>query len=86
MGSGQVISLFLIDGTPDGLLAGEIFNWTGKALKIPRRLLKEAKKREELRRTGIYFLFGRDDEFPEEDTPVLVTLNETLDGIPDLTG
>lgn len=61
MSIGRAISLFLIDGAPDGRVACELLNWTGKGFKIPRRLLKESADRAELRKAGIYFLFGRDD-------------------------
>ena len=56
MVTGKLISIFLIDAVPDGRLAGEISNWTGKAFKIPRKLLKESAKREELSKAGGYFL------------------------------
>lgn len=61
MPTGRAISLFLIDGVPDGRIACELFNWTGKGFKIPRRLLKESADRPEFRKAGVYFLFGRDD-------------------------
>ena len=61
MPTGKSISLFLIDGTPDGVIVCELFNWTGKAYKIPRNLLKELSKREDLKKAGVYFLFGRDE-------------------------
>ncbi len=61
MASGKAISLFLIDGIPDGRVACELFNWIGKGYKIPRRLLKESADREDLRKAGVYFLFGRDE-------------------------
>ena len=47
MPTGKLISILLIDGIPDGRLVGEISNWTGKAFKIPRKLLKESAKRKE---------------------------------------
>lgn len=59
--TGRGISLFLIDGTPDGRAACELFNWTGKAYRIPRHLLKASAQREELYKAGIYFLFGREE-------------------------
>jgi hypothetical protein len=62
---GRAIQLFLIDGVATGRIACELFNWTGKAFKIPRRLLKESSDREELYKTGVYFLFGRDDADPD---------------------
>jgi hypothetical protein len=64
---GKLISVFLVDGAPDGRLAGEISNWTGKAFKIPRKLLKESAKREELTKAGVYFLFGKSEKNPDED-------------------
>ena len=64
---GKLISIFLVDGIPDGRLVGEISNWTGKAYKIPRKLLKESAKREELAKAGVYFLFGKSEENPDED-------------------
>jgi hypothetical protein len=58
---GKSISLFLIDGTSDGVVACELFNWTGKGFKIPRSRLKELANREDLKRAGVYFLIGRDE-------------------------
>jgi hypothetical protein len=63
--SGKAISLFLIDGIPDGRIACELFNWTGKSYKLPRSLLKDSSNREELYKAGVYFLFGRDESSPE---------------------
>ncbi len=62
---GKAISLYLIDGDPSGRIIGELYNWTGKAYKIPRTLLKGSVDREELFKAGIYFLFGRDENDPE---------------------
>ena len=59
--TGRGISLFLIDGTPDGRAACELFNWTGKAYRIPRNLLKDSAQRDELYKAGVYFLFGREE-------------------------
>jgi len=61
MSVGKAISLFLIDDLPDGRVACELFNWTGKGYRIPRRLFRESADRTELRKAGIYFLFGRDE-------------------------
>lgn len=62
MAVGQGITLFLIDGTPDGRVSCELFNWTGKGYKIPRRMIKESTARIELYKAGVYFLFGHDDD------------------------
>lgn len=66
MAVGKSISLFLIDGTVDGVIACELFNWTGKGYKIPRNLLKTVASRDELKKAGVYFLIGHD---PESDQP-----------------
>ena len=58
---GKSISLFLIDGTTDGVVACELFNWTGKGYKIPRSKLKGLYNRDDLRKAGVYFLIGRDE-------------------------
>ena len=64
---GKLISIFLIDGIPDGRQVGEISNWTGRALKIPRKLLKESSSREEMTKTSVYFLFGQSENDPEKN-------------------
>ncbi|MCG8607830.1 GIY-YIG nuclease family protein [bacterium] len=51
----------MIDGTADGVVACELFNWTGKGYKIPRSRLKELSDRDDLKRAGVYFLIGRDE-------------------------
>ena len=60
---GRSIRLFLVDGTPNGLLAAEIMNWTGHVLTGPRSKLSELVQRPEVGRTGIYFLVGPDSSF-----------------------
>jgi len=62
---GKSISLFLIDGTTDGVVACELFNWTGKGYKIPRSKLKELSNRDDLKKAGVYFLIGRDQNDDE---------------------
>ena len=62
------IRIFLPDGSSDGLRIVEKSNWTGKGVVIPRALLQQAKRREELLRTGVYVLVGSDDN---TDAPVI---------------
>lgn len=59
---GKTIKIFLIDGEPNGRMSCELSNWTGKAYKIPRIKIKECSDREDLISTGVYLLFGRDEE------------------------
>lgn len=63
---GKTIRQFLIDGQADGRWASELSNWTGKAYKIPRTYINQCTDRDDLRNTGVYFLFGRNDETDEE--------------------
>ena len=58
MSQGRSIRLFLVDGTPNGLLTAEIMNWTGHVLTGPRSKLAELVQRPECGRTGVYFLVG----------------------------
>lgn len=59
---GKTIRQFLIDGQSDGRWISELSNWTGKAYKIPRTYINQCSDRDDLSNTGVYFLFGRDDE------------------------
>ncbi len=62
MTHGKKITLFLMDGDPNGRWTCELSNWTGKAYKIPRTRVKESASRIELKQAGVYFLLGRNDE------------------------
>ncbi len=61
---GKSVRLYLVDGSPTGILTAEIMNWTGHAVVTPRSRLGEALQREEVARTGVYFLVGDDPEQP----------------------
>jgi hypothetical protein len=82
MPPGRAISLFLIDGVPDGRVACELFNWTGKAFRIPRKLIKESADRQDLRRAGVYLLFGRDDARNEVNTAYVGEAEDVIRRIP----
>jgi len=58
----KTIKIFLIDGDPNGRMSCELSNWTGKAYKIPRIKIKECTDRDDLMNTGVYMLFGKDEE------------------------
>ncbi len=58
--AGKAIRLFLVDGSPTGLITAEITNWTGHVLVAPRSRLQEALLRSEATKTGVYFLVGED--------------------------
>lgn len=56
--SGRSVRLFLVDGSPTGVVTAEIVNWTGHALLCPRSDLSTVRRRAELHKTGVYFLLG----------------------------
>ena len=63
--SGRSVRLFLVDGTASGLITAEIMNWTGHVLVGSRSGLPNFLKRQELDRTGIYFLTGPEPTDPD---------------------
>lgn len=66
MSEGRTVRLFLVEGSPTGLLAAEIMNWTGHVLVTPRSKLPDALKRTECSRTGVYLLMGDDPSHPSK--------------------
>ncbi|WEX76661.1 GIY-YIG nuclease family protein [Sinorhizobium numidicum] len=63
---GRSVRLYLVDGSPTGIITAEIMNWTGHVLVTPRSRLAEALQRGEATRTGVYFLVGDDPEQPSK--------------------
>lgn len=80
---GKTIKIFLIDGDPNGRMSCELSNWTGKAYKIPRIQIKDCKDRNDLDNTGVYLLFGKDQDGKDlvyigEAETILKRLNQHL--------
>lgn len=65
MKNSKNFNLFLMDGEVTGRIKCTLSNWTGLAYKIPRPYLDKCKDRQDLKQSGIYFLFGKNDN--EED-------------------
>ena len=59
---GKSINLFLMDGEARGRIKCTLANWTGVAYKIPRTELDKCKERDDLKQSGVYFLFGTSDK------------------------
>lgn len=59
---GKSINLYLMDGDVNGRIKCTLANWTGVAYKIPRTELDKCKERDDLKQSGVYFLFGISDE------------------------
>ena len=80
---GKTIKIFLIDGEPNGRMSCELSNWSGKAYKIPRIKVKDCSDRNDLISTGVYLLFGKDEEGKDivyigEAESILKRLNQHL--------
>lgn len=80
------IKLFLMDsGDPNGRWLCELSNWTGKAYKIPRHLVKKCTDMADLNTSGVYFLFGYDIDkespliYIGETEDILIRLKQHLD-------
>ncbi|MBK9543382.1 MAG: GIY-YIG nuclease family protein [Bacteroidetes bacterium] len=58
----QTIQIFLPDGNPTSIKIADLTNRMITAVLIPRNKLVEVSSRDEVRRYGIYFLFGGDEE------------------------
>lgn len=63
---GKTIKLFLIDGDTNGRLTCELSNWTGKAYKLPRNLIKICTDRPEIQTTGVYMLLNKNVDLSEK--------------------
>jgi len=87
MALGKTITMYLVDGVPDGRICTYLSNWNGQCIKIPRNMIGESKDRSEANNSGIYFLFGnseQDDELPQvyvgEAENVYVRLGQHIKG------
>jgi hypothetical protein len=72
--SGRTVKIFLVDGIPNGLITAEIMNWTGKFTVVPRSQLVDLAKRDEVKRTGVYFLTG---SYTKDPTQEMVYIGES---------
>lgn len=67
MARGKTLRLFLMDGEGSGRVKCTLANWTGIAYKIPRTMIDRCNDICLLNQSGIYFMFGMD----ENDDPVV---------------
>lgn len=54
--------MFIFEGNPNGRIMCELSNWNGRVYKISRNELLEFSQRDDAENTGVYFLFGKDEE------------------------
>jgi hypothetical protein len=59
---GKSIRIFLKDGTVSGIRFGEIVNQTIQCFSCPRNRILELSSYPEIKKPGVYFLFGFEDE------------------------
>lgn len=59
-------NLFLMDGEVTGRIKCTLSNWTGLAYKIPRSYLDKSRDRQDLKQSGVYFLFGKNENDEDE--------------------
>ena len=62
------INMFLMNGEVTGIIKCTLSNWTGVIYKIPRIQLADLKSRDEMKQSGIYFLFGRNEDKQKDVT------------------
>lgn len=62
----SVITMILKNGTPTGIVQCNLDEWIGVSYKIPRNRLNEAKELKNIDNTGVYILFGVDEETGED--------------------
>ncbi len=55
---GFSVRIYLPSGEPAGLRIVEKSNWTGQGMVFPRALFAEARQRPEMKRAGVYILWG----------------------------
>lgn len=66
MNNSKNFNLYLMDGDVTGRIKCTLANWTGIAYKIPRSYLNNCEDRQDLRQSGVYFLFGKNDNGEDE--------------------
>lgn len=62
MSFNKTIQMCIFDGNPNGRIMCELSNWNGRVYKISRSDLNDFSNREDSSHTGVYFLFGKDDD------------------------
>ena len=61
MAFSKTIQMYIFEGNPNGRIMCELSNWNGRVYKISRNELMEFAQRPDSENTGIYFLFGKDE-------------------------
>ena len=83
MNFNKTIQMCIFDGNPNGRIMCELSNWNGRVYKISRNDLSEFANRSDCEYTGVYFLFGKDEDnkdtvYVGEAEKMLVRLKQHL--------
>lgn len=62
----QVLQFILEENNPTGIIECSVDDWFGISYKIPRNKLKEASNLDYINNTGVYILFGDDEDTAEK--------------------
>lgn len=62
----QVLQFIIEENNPTGIIECTIDDWFGISYKIPRNKLKEASQLKYINNTGVYVLFGDDEDTAEK--------------------
>jgi hypothetical protein len=83
MAFNKTIQMCIFDGNPNGRIMCELSNWNGRVYKISRNDLSEFANRPDCEYTGVYFLFGKNEDnkdtvYVGEAEKMLVRLKQHL--------
>lgn len=62
MAFSKTIQMFIFDGNPNGRIMCELSNWNGRVYKVSRNEVGEFARRADAEYTGVYFLFGKNED------------------------
>jgi len=62
MSFNKTIQMCIFDGNPNSRIMCELSNWNGRVYKVSRNDLNEFAERNDSNYTGVYFLFGKDED------------------------
>lgn len=62
MSFNKTIQMCIFNGNPNGRIMCELSNWNGRVYKISRNDLNDFANRSDSGYTGVYFLFGKDED------------------------
>ena len=79
MPSGTNIRLFLVEGSPSGLVTAGIGQWTGQAVVVPRAKMDGFSARPDAQRPGVYLLVGPDPEKEDRERVYVGEAEQVLD-------